>query len=67
MQKLSDEEIRSYTENGKGLNCVWAMAECAAWLTAELDCGTCQWVYHECTGQPWPGTGGGSGHGCTAH
>ncbi|OXT07234.1 hypothetical protein CE561_08525 [Thermoanaerobacterium thermosaccharolyticum] len=64
MKSLSDEEIKDYTEEGKGLT----PAECTYYLllcSTGYDSGTCSYILRECgyTG----GGGGGTCGTCTCH
>lgn len=60
---LTDEEIREYTEEGKG----FSKAQCGYYVVmcgADGGCGNCDWLMKQC-GKP--NTGSGSGrpcHGC---
>lgn len=66
MRRLSDEEIRNYTKDGKGkTGCKYWVSMCVAGTITGFDCGTCDWIYNYCG---YSGGDPGSSCGtCTCH
>lgn len=70
IKSLSNEEIKNYTKEGKGLTtaqCAYYISLCTVGIpgagggTGGLDCGTCSYIFQQCGYKPGGGGGGNCG------